>query len=61
VESTSLVLVPHPATQAKAATLTTPIAIRWIEFISLVFPQLFTLLVLRVTRDTPGCDASRRD
>jgi hypothetical protein len=39
VESTSLVLLPHPATQAKAATPTTLIAIRWIEFISLVLPR----------------------
>jgi hypothetical protein len=56
VESTSLVVLLHPATQAKAATPTTLKAIRWIEFISLVLPR-----TLGCMRDTPGWGAPRCD
>jgi len=54
VESTSLVLVPHPASNAKAATLTTLIVIRLIEFIFLVSPRSlvrwFELSAIRLVR-----------
>jgi len=43
VESTSLVLVPHPATQAKAVIPTTLTAIRLNEFIVLLFLLIFWL------------------